>query len=665
MVLRFSTAVNALRTSQRALDITGNNVANANTPGYHRQVPLLSAAQPFQKAGLSFGLGVELTDINRLRDRVLEKSILRNTNDRGRIDARLSGARQTEIQLTAGGDISVGSLINDLFNDFEELTTLLDDEALRNVVVGHVGELTSEFNRLADGFRQIREDLNREISTTLSEVNAKAEQVADLNLNIQRLTNRGTAPNDLMDQRDQLITDLSELVNVQTIEQADGQTTVLVSGAALVVGNNAMDLQSRTNSNNEVEIFADSAEPNIAISAGELSGLLETRNNLVPGFHDRLDTMARQLIVSVDEVHAQGVGLDGPFESLVGRRTVDDVTEALTDAAAGVDLPVQAGSIFIGVTNTTTGIRSIEEIVVDGTESLDQLATDISGVNGVAATSLSQTGEFRIDAVNGFRFDFAGGIEGSTTLTDGVTPDTSEITATGTFDGANNDAFLFEVTQGGTVGTGTTQVSVTRASDTAVPPTAVAVLEVGDGYVAGTDLVIADGVSVSFSSGDLTLNRTGRIDTIADSDETGLLVALGLNTLFTGTDAISIGVSEDITGDSRRLALAKSDNDSDGRNADALAALRDSQVLSGNTLTFQSFYSEIVADIGLEVSTLTIDQETNDLLAERLSNEQQSVSGVDPNEELVNLIKFQRMFEMSARFINAVNESFDELMRVI
>jgi flagellar hook-associated protein FlgK len=638
----FSTGLSALNTSQRALDIIGQNIANAGTPGYHRQVARLATRLPTEVAGLSIGTGVKITDVARLRNGLLESAITRQQSELSDTTAQLAAMRRIE-SLLNGADGSVHDRLEAFFNQLEQLSARPDDSTLRKAVLGGAVALTDQLNSLAGEFGELRSGLDAQINGVVGEICPIAQQIAELNAEIQRSEVRGIDANDQRDQRDQLVNELADRAGIRVIEQDFGQVTVLMGGAALVVGSQAAALTSTTEAQGNVVVtLAGSNEP-LEISGGTLGGLLHVRNKSILAFEADLNTIATELIGRLDAIHATGIGLGGPMAVLAGQRAARNVAAPLT----GADLvfPPTAGSLFVTVTDLATGQRTMHDVSIDPqTQSLSDVAAAISAVANIQAIADAQTGTLRIFAANGFAFDFAGRLEPSPD-TAGISGSTSP-TIGGAYFGAKNDTYTFEFLGSGTIGVTPDLTLEVRNSAGAV----VASLNVGQGYEPGSALMVADGVSISLASGTANAGDTFLERVIAESDTAGILTALGLNTFFTGHDASDIRVRGELVTNPGLLAASATGQPGDGSILRRMAAVRDLPVLENSTRTLSQAYVAMVGDVGQQVQALDQRQTNQSSLSQSLAAQQQSVSGVDPNEEPLSCIaSFDRANDMDIR----------------
>ncbi|MEK6257861.1 MAG: flagellar hook-associated protein FlgK [Planctomycetota bacterium] len=654
----YSIGVSALQAAQRALEVTGHNIANANTPGYHRQVPKLASQSAMQLGGQSIGRGVELIDIQRAVNAQLESSLTQQVTENGATGVRLSTMFRLESRWSTEGASPAGRL-EILFNDLEQLSTRLNDGASRKVVLSTAASTAREFNSLATDMYQMREDLDRSLIEVVNEINPLVKQIATFNVEIARLTSQGISPNDLLDQRNQLVNELAERLPIEIQNGNQGQITILAAGTPLVIAGSPQEVVMGASDSGATEILVAGSDSPLQITGGRLGGLLDLRNTQLGAYHVRLDELARAVSRAFDGVQSTGVGVDGGFGQLNGQRGVKDVTAKLD--VAGLGFPPQAGSLFVTMTNTATGAKTITEVAINpATQSLQDVAAALSSaVPNFSAFVNTQVGTLSLNAAPGYKFDFTGGVDpnSTTTFTAGTT---TTATMGGVYTGAANDVYNVTFLSSGTVGvTPGLQARVTNQAGEIVTT-----LDIGQGYEAGQPLLIANGVTVSLAVGAVASGDSFATKVVGQPDTAGLLTALGLNTFFSGDDAATLKLNADLAGNPNRLATSRTGQPGDASNLQRLIALRDSPILNDGQLTFSKAYNLTVADIGTEVRALSQLHDTNQLLTDRIQSEIQSDSGVDPNEEMVEVLKYQRMFQMAAKYINTVNDTFEDLLRL-
>lgn len=313
-------AARALQAQQAAIQTTGHNVANANTPGFTRQrvdfTPAVSYA--LVPAG-SLGTGVDIKDVSRIRDLLLDSQYRDAQQALGRHEAEEATLAQIETVVGEPSDNGLGASMSALFAAFQDLANNPTDLAVRSVVRDKAQALADQFLRLDAGIENLKTSLNNEIMSVVKQVNGLAEQVADLNRQIGMSEAGIGSANDLRDQRDQALDEISKLVGGSLIEENNGQVRVTVGGGlTLVDGSTAVSLTAQ---------IVNQADPNYPDSVrlslggnsltpggGRLAGLLNSRNStdgFVKGVQSQLDALAKGLVDTINTAHQAGFGLDG------------------------------------------------------------------------------------------------------------------------------------------------------------------------------------------------------------------------------------------------------------------------------------------------------------------------------------------------------------------
>ena len=653
MISAYSIGISALNAGQRALDLVGQNVANATTPGYHRQAPSFVS----RTIGDNQGGGVAISRFVRYSAPALRTGVLQSNSESGRLTARLDVQRQAETLFSTGTGAIDGRL-EAFFNQLEQLSSRPEDASQRRVAVDDAGALSVRFNSLANDLARLRDTAARGTQTAVAAVNDLTPRIADLNTRISSVEVSGDQANDLRDQRDQLINQLSHYVDVRVTEQEFGVVNVIGANAPLVVGDLSTKLESGTDPSGALFVRIEGTTTPLKIASGQVAGLIEEHNRTLPDYQTRLDTLARQFIAAVNGVQSTGLTPSGPTTAALGTFSVANAAAPL--ATQNLPIPAQAGDLFVSVTNTATGARTLNRIAIDpATQSLQDVAAAITaGTSGqVQATVDPATQTLRFTAQSGFAFDFAGRLP--------TTPNalnlngTTAPTVTGTYTGAANDTYSFQVVGSGTVGTTSGLTLEVRNSSNAV----ISSLNIGSGYQPGSPLLVANGISVRLSAG-TTNAGSFNVPVTANADTANLLPALGVNGLFTGSDAATIAVRPEIVADPSRLAATRSGQPGDTSNLTRFAALRDAKGLANGTQNFRDFFGDTVGAVGSAVASLDQLQTVQANLGANLEAQEQSVVGVDLNEEMLHLLTYQRMVESASRYISVVNKALDSVMEI-
>jgi flagellar hook-associated protein 1 FlgK len=653
-VQAFTIGISALNANQRALDIIGQNIANANTPGYSRQVPRFI---PKVEAGEVMA-GSEINYVQRMRDNLVENAYTNFQYQAGTVTAQIGPLQQIETLFTPGNS-SFDTQLNQFFNQVEQLTAQPDNLAQRGVVVGDLSNLTQQLNTIASNLDQLHVGVGQRLQDAVNQVNQLTPQIASLNEQIEKIELQGQQPNDLLDQRDELINQLASYVDVRVTDQPYGVRNVIGAGTPLIVSNQASLLQFSLNSSGNAIITPQGSSAPLTVASGQIAGMLQLYNQTIPNFRTRLDNLAKGLIQTLDGIQATGLGTSGPLTFLAGSRPVSDPTIPL--ATASPAFPLQSGTLYVSLTNQATGQRTLTPVAINpATQSLNQIAANITAATGgqLQATVNTTNNTLQFQAQSGYTFDFAG--RPPTMPTYNGFAGTTVPQLGGAYTGASNDSYRFQVIGSGTVGmTPGLTVQVFDSANNLVNT-----LNVGQGYTPGTPLNVANGVTLQLSAGTFTAGSF-TYPVISQPDTSGLLTATGVNTLFTGTGALDIAVNPAILANPALFAASRTGQPGDTTNLQRLANTRDQATLNGGTQTFLQFYSAMVGDIGAQVQTVGQQQSAQTALGNQLQTQRQSVSGVDPNEELVNLVQFQRAFQMAANYLAVVNKSLDELFTII
>jgi flagellar hook-associated protein 1 FlgK len=305
-----ATALSGLAAEQAALATTTNNVANVNTPGYTREVPVLVASDPIVEDSLTLGTGVTLESIESIRDPLLESQIQQETQTQGQLSALVSALTQTQTNFTSTtGDI--GTEISNFFDSINQLATSPSDLSLRQGVLTAADNLATAFNTAADNLTAQRSSLDGGVEQTVGQINQLTQQIAQLNGQISDLENAGESAGTFIDQRTQAIDQLSSLVDVSEIPSGNTLTLTTASGTALVTGQQSVQLTTQANASGDQEVYSQGKDITSTIVSGQLGGLLQARDQQIPAIQSQLDTLAAGLANAVNGVQTSGYDLNG------------------------------------------------------------------------------------------------------------------------------------------------------------------------------------------------------------------------------------------------------------------------------------------------------------------------------------------------------------------
>ncbi|MFZ2146839.1 MAG: flagellar hook-associated protein FlgK [Sedimentisphaerales bacterium] len=653
----FSIGISGLKAAQMAFDIIGNNVANAATDGYHRQRIELRPAYASQVGAVLLGGGVDVAGVTRLIDGLLEHEILRQGSLLGQVSQEFATLQTVE---NAFGEFLEGSglsaAIDNFFNALQDLSAHPTEIIWQNQIITAAKTMAGQFRTLGEFLTELRRQIELEAENTIEQVNILTNRIAELNDSIEKHEISGGQDNNMRDLRDQCIKELSSLVSIETKTREYGVTDVYVAGTPVVIGASAIDLETGLKEDGKLGISVAGVNNfNINVQGGQLGGLLSLRDKLVSDIHDDLDDLANAMIQQINQYHVQGVGSTGSLTELTGWRLA---SENLADFGSDVT----DGKIYIRVTNTSTGAITRNEISVDkSTDSLSDIATRISAITGLNASVVSS--KLHIQADTNYKFDFLPTVLPEPESVDINFNGSSDPTASvsGIYTGSSNDTFTFTVSGTGNVGVDTLTLTVTDGGSNTID-----IINIGSGYAAGDKIDVGDtGIKISLSTGDLVDGDSFSVDVFVDTDTSGVLAAVGINTFFSGSSALDISVCSDITAAPGRVASALGADMTDNANALRMAGLRDQTITSLNSMTPGEFYRQMVTDIGQQLFVRQARKDNIESMVQNLGNQQSEISGVNINDEAAQMLVFEQMFKGMSKYLNTIQTMLLSLMEIV
>jgi flagellar hook-associated protein 1 FlgK len=651
----FSIGISGLNAAQTAFDVIGNNIANAATDGYHLQRLNLTPSYSSQVGPVILGGGVDIAGITRMIDDFLQQEVFRQQSSLEQLSQEVDTLRTVESSFGELSDNSgLGKALDDFFSALQDLSAHPTETIWQNQAVSSAQTLAAKFTTLGQFLTTLESQISLQAENVIDQVNTLTNKIAELNGEIQRQEISGGQAYNLRDQRDQCISDLSKLISVETQSREYGVVDVSTSGIPVVTDTSAFKLETGIEENRKLGI-AVAGESNFStnIQGGQLGALLSLKNDLIAGIHNDLDNLAKSIMQQINQCHAQGVGSEGSFTELTGFSMPN---ESLAD----FDPPVSDGSIYIRVTNTSTGEVTRTEVPIDAsTDSLTSIAAAIADITGLTASVYDS--RLHIQAEPNYKFDFLPCVL-PTPVNGDFTGATSppDVTVSGTYAGTENQTFTFTVSGTGSIGNGTLEIIVTDGDGQTVTT-----LNVGAGYAAGDKLDIGNGIKIALGTGDMADGNTFQVDAFADTDTSGVLAAAGMNAFFSGSSAANMAVCPQISDEPARIATAQSDDGADNNNVLKMVALKDQALSNLDSLTPGEYYRRLVTDIGQQVSVKQTNQENAQALVLNLTNQQSEISGVNINDEAAQLLIFEQMFKAMAKYLSTLQSSLSTVMDII
>jgi len=383
----------ALTTSQAALQVTGNNIANVGNANYTREVSV-STETPDQQlsSGLYIGTGVDLTGIERQVDESLNSRLNSAMSDNSAANTTANWSSQIETVFNALGNQTLDTQLSTFTNDWSTLASDPTNIAQRQVVIQDGQTLAQQFNGLSSQLQAIQSNIGSELTSLTGNANQLAQQIATLNQQIATSQGAAGSSNSLLDQRDAAVQQLSQLVNVQTVNQGNGAVNVYIGSEPLVVGTSADSLkvqQTQTNGQPVYSLVFGSDNGSVPATGGQIGGTIAAQGQ-INTVQQQLNSLAGGLIFGLNSIYSNGQGLTG-YSTVTATNPVTSTTAALNSTAA--DLPFQPvnGSFVVTTTNSQTGLSSSTLVPVNLTgqptdTTLTSLAASINAIPNLSAT---------------------------------------------------------------------------------------------------------------------------------------------------------------------------------------------------------------------------------------------------------------------------------------
>lgn len=637
-----------LLAAQVGLSTTGNNITNANTAGYNRQVAIQGDTGT-QYQGFGYvGSGTEIQAVRRYYDNFLATSLRNAESNQASLDAYSSQIGQID-NLLADTTAGLSPALQDFFNGVQNATASPASADARQSMLSNAESLASRFQGMSARLNEIAFGVNNQIKSNVGEINAYAQQIADINLTIAGLTTSTAEPNDLLDKRDQMLTELNKLVKVTVVPGDNNMLNVSFgTGQPLVVASKAFQLGTSTSPTDVSRVTigyatasgAFSELPDQVFTGGQLGGLMEFRNGAMDRAQNSLGQIAAGLVTAFNSQHVLGQDENGalgqnffnPIQAYVGTSTRNsqastaEVKAVVTDAGAltASDYSVDYDGTNFNVTRKSDGkITQINPFPQTTPQVIDGVAYSITGTpqqndNFLVRPTYNAATDFSVAIKDRDKIALAAPIATAATTANAGngkisagTVDQNYLTpgnaltapATLTFDKATGTFSGFPAGQ---------DVTVTANGTATV-------------YPAGTPVPYTDGANISFG---------------------------GVNIAISGTpadlDTFTVGPNTSGVGDSRNGAL--------------LAGLQTKNILDNGKATFQTTYAQMVNFVGTKARESQISGTAADAAVKQATSAQQSVSGVNLDEEAANLLRYQQAYQASGKVMQVASQLFDTLL---
>ncbi len=618
-------ALSALVSYQRALATTSHNIANADTEGYSRQRVDFATRVPQQLGSTTIGSGVKVASVSRVYDNFTAGQLRSAQAAFSAVDNSYQLASQLDNAL-ADPNLGLGASLSRYYNSIQGVADDPSSISSRQLMLAEAQGLGDRFADLSAQLASLSREVNVRISTSVSDINDLATQVADINLLISESKGKfGTTPNDLLDQRDQALLSLNELIGIKSVEQNDGTVSVFVgNGEALVLGDRTIKMNAVSNvfEPGRIEVAMDLGGGNAVISSslsgGSLGGSLNFRDGLLDETRNELGRISLAVASSMNEQKLAGIDLRGN---------------------QGVDIFSVPDPVVHRSINNSSATQMTAQI------------TDLSQVTGnnVLMRFNGSSWSF-FDEANG---QPVSGVTGSGSVADPFQLSGVQFSLNGA--AAAGDQFVLRPTEGATAGLKIVLTDPAGIAAAAATRSLTGSNNIGTGSISQTNVVdssdpnLLNNVDIEFlNANTYQVNGSGSFSYTPGTDLNINGNQFVLNGSPVAGDHFFIGANTNAVGDNRNILK--------------LAGAENLKLLNGGTVSVQDAVNGLVGDIAVATRSAQINKQSQENLLTQTRARYESVSGVNLDEEAANLLKFQQAYQAAAQATSIANDLFQNLM---
>ncbi|CAN7163566.1 flagellar hook-associated protein FlgK [Trinickia sp. LjRoot230] len=649
----FSIGLSGLAASQWGLTTTSNNISNASTPGYTVENPVYAEANgQFTGSGYAGG-GIATVTVQRNYSQYLSTQLNNAQSASSALTTNYNMASQLN-NLIGNPTAGISTAITSYFTGLQGVANNPSSLASRQGAMSAAQTLATQISAAGSQYDQLRQSINQQLTTAVNQINSYSKQIADLNSQIASASSQGQPPNQLLDQRDQAVADLAKQTGVSVVQNASGYSIFLSNGQPLVVANQNFELGTAVSSGDPSELAVTykgspgGASPTTQylagsiLSGGVVGGLLAFRSQTLDPAEAQLGAIATSFAAQVNGQNALGLDLSGNAGGnlfSVGAPAVysnlnNTGTATLTASFVNAGQPTTSDYTLAYNGTTYTLTDSATGTTIGTAASLAPSAT-IGGLVLSAAGTMNAGDSFTIQPTRGALNTFA--------LT---TTNASQIAAA--------SPVLASASASNTGSGAITQGTVTAGYNMPNTPTTLtydATTGTLSGWPVGSTVSVNGGAPTTITATTTIPYSTGDAFTINTTPSTA------------GPNAVSFSISgAPANGDT--FTIAKNTGTADGRNALTMSKLISQTTLGNGTATLTGAYANYVNNVGNAASQLKSANTAQTALVSQISASQQSVSGVNLDEEAANLMQFQQLYQANSKVIQTAESMFQTLMGI-
>ncbi len=633
----YNIGLTGLAAAQAGLLTTGHNISNASTPGFNRQQIVQSTNTPqFTGAGY-FGQGTNVTTVKRIYNQFLAGQTMTAQARLSELEAYGDQIRQID-SLLADPSAGLSSALDDFFRGVNEVAAYPSSIPARQSMLSMAQMLADRFQSVDGRLNEVRSGVHVQIANTVADINSYSRQIADLNQRIilAEAIGPGQPANDLLDQRDQLVSELNRLARTTTRAEADGSFSVFIgNGQALVVGIQSFNMTAAPSPEDATRIAvgitlpggASGTLPESMLTGGTLGGLLAFRRESLDVAQNSLGRVALGLAETFNAQHRLGQDLDGVLGGNFFKAPQPQVVYPNT--------PANGGNAVIGVA--------------------------VANVAGLT------TSDYRLSAVGGGNYTLVRLSDNATLFSGTTLPQTVDGLAISLASGAANagDSFLIQPTRAAASDITVALTDARKIAAAAPIRTAPAGGNSGSGAISAgrvngpppVNVNLTQTVTLTFNNPPTSFNVNGT----GTGNPAGVAFTAGGDVSYNGWTVQISGAPA--AGDVFTIS-ANSGGVADNRNALLLAGLQNEKSLLGGSASYQSAYAQIVSQVGSKTREIQVTAAAQENILRRAEDAQQSISGVNLDEEAANLLRYQQAYQASGKMIDIASRLFETLLDI-
>jgi flagellar hook-associated protein 1 FlgK len=648
--------LSGLNAAQWGLTTTSENISNSTTPGYDVESPVYSESTGEYTGSGYLPQGVNTTTVQRGYSQYLATELNNATSQGSSLSATYTMLAQLN-NLVGSPTAGISTAITNFFTGLQTVAGGASNLSNRQTAISDAQTLAGELNETGAQYAQLGQSVNQQLSSTVAQINTFTAQIASLNQQINAASAQGQPPNQLLDQRDQAVASLSSLVGVQVVSSSTGDSVFLSTGQSLVSGSTSYNLGTAPSPANAAEssvtylgaagspqapqFLSDSSMQN---AGGTLGGLVTFRTQSLDPAQAQLGAIATSFAAQVNNQNELGLTLTGG----TGAALFSVAPPAATANANNTG----TASLSVSLVNATTPPAGNYTLSYNG--AAYTLTDNQTGTVLASTSSLSQP-------IDGMNFSMTGTMKAGDSFnvspTSGALSSFALTTTSGSAIAAASPVLVTKNT--GNSGTGAITQGTVSAGYSLPSTTTTLTYNAASGGLTG--FPVGSVVTINGTSTPITSATT----VVPYSPASGATMTVNTTPATAGSmNGISFTLSGTPANNDTFTIAANTGAQSDGSNATLMSQIVSANTMNGGTTTLTQAYANYVNTVGNDTNSVNASSETQTALVSQITSAQQSVSGVNINEEAANLLQYQQLYQANSKVIQTADTLFQTILGI-